>query len=462
MLLSRESQDILKGKDGDGNDVHVFRMPENERVQVGVDAVKDTRKRGILTDNFREAGVTLEKGLRSLFRTSPGQPHIIDCILMNEGIDPNRHFIDDLAPVQEIQTEGTKFWNKSAGTMAVKAASEHKFWQSFLNEANIFTGREKSGVRFNQGRFQEHLHEIAPPATRASDENTVDSITVDEPIITYYDRPPRDSERTMYKWGIQDIIAEIIPLMPGTLDYRQVISDVQFDDEAMNAQMELTEGALVSLKISKNPGELVTYKIGIQVSDEFRAGAIRMNMLFRTQARIGRFFNRACLIRMLNRIASNVLTGTTRYGTDYTVTSSETAFTGQHWGQVEDSYEVEEMNRVVGKKAAIRAIKEMNMGTENQTYAQYYQRPTQFYDLGDSMMDVGLGGLNSSQLAAAFTDKAFFTFDVMSTCVLYTAPWLEMDEDTRDAPTGSLLTSMRTAVDEHVEDNNSIRKASWA
>ena len=64
----------------------------------------------------------------------------------------------------------------------------------------------------------------------------------------------------MYKWGIQDIIAEIIPLAPGTLDYRQVISDVQFDDESMTTQMELTEGALVSLKISKNPGELATYK----------------------------------------------------------------------------------------------------------------------------------------------------------------------------------------------------------
>ena len=91
-------RDILKGKDGDGNDVHVFRMRENERVQLGVDAVKDPKKRGILTDNFRASGITLEKGLRTLFHTSPGQPHIIDCILMNEGIDPNRHFIDDLAP----------------------------------------------------------------------------------------------------------------------------------------------------------------------------------------------------------------------------------------------------------------------------------------------------------------------------------------------------------------------------
>ena len=172
---------------------------------------------------------------------------------------------------------------------------------------------------------------------------------------------------------------------------------VQFDDESMTTQMELTEGALVSLKITK-----------IQVSWHLTKS------VFRYQTSFGRCDSHEYAVPHPSKDRSvlqpcvpypdaqqnceNVLTGATRYGPNYTLTSTETAFTGQHWGQVEDSYEVEEMNRVVGKKAAIRAIKEMNMGTENQTYAQYYQRPTQFYDLGDSMMDVGLGGINSRNL----------------------------------------------------------------
>ena len=108
----------------------------------------------------------------------PGQPHIIDCIMMNEGIDPNRDFIDDLAPIEEIQKRIRNFGAEVLGR-----------WQS-KRHLNINSGRT-----FSRG---EHLHrsrEIGYPlqpgtlpgtppryraATRATDENTVDSITVDE------------------------------------------------------------------------------------------------------------------------------------------------------------------------------------------------------------------------------------------------------------------------------------------
>ena len=458
MLLSRESREILTGKDQDGNDIMVSRMQQNERMQQGVDALKDKRKRDILVANIREANLTMEQGLRTLYWNEPGTEHIIECVLRDARIDPNRDFLDSIATPDEIQREGMAFWQRNPAAIAINALAQHKFFQGFLGEANIFSGRMKSGIRFNERQFQELRQE---PRRRASNENTLESVTVDEPVITYYDRPVRDSERTMYQWGIQDIIMEVAAVSTGTLSYRQVISDVLSDDEVMTPHGELAEGALVSVRISKDEGELETYKVGIQVSDEFRAGAIRMNVLMRTQARIGRFFNRACLLRMLNLFPTKIKSGNTPYGPAYTQNSSG-ALTGQHWGKVEDSYEVETMNRVVGKKSAVRALKEMNMGTENQTYAQYYQRPTQFYDLGMGFADIGMGGINSSSLASDFSDRTLYSFDVMSTCILYVAPWLEMDEDTRDAPTGSLLTSMRTAVDENIEDNNSIRKITWA
>ena len=459
-MFTKELRELLSSDDE--KKTAVEKLPYQERMQFGVDVLKDKPKRDMITQHIREAGYTLERGLRELFPGMPGYPHIIECVMIDRSMDPNLHFVDDLATVQEIQNGGMDFWNKSAETVALRAACEHKFWQNFLGEANIFTGRSKSGLRHNQFQFQEHTRERPEPNVRASGENTQDSVTVDEPVITYLDRPVRDSERTMFNWGIQDIIAEIVPLPAGATDYRQVISDVLMDDETMLPQMELTEGALVSLKISKQPGRLTTYKVGIQVSDEFIAGAIRMNVLMRTQARIGRFFNRACTIRMLNKIASSLQTGATPYGPNYTINSTQTSFTGQQYGEIEDSYEVETFNRIVGKKKAIRAVKEMNMGTENIPYAQYYQRPTQFYDLGMGFADIGLGGINSTQLDSAYGDKSLFTFDVMSTAILMTAPWLEQDEDTRDAPTGSLLTSMRTAVDENVEDPNSIRKANFS
>ena len=462
MLLTREARDILTDTNDDGEECFVMQKPYQERMQMGVDVLKDKKKRDTILSNIREAGFTTEKGLRMLFPAPVGMPHVIECVFTDRGMDPNYHCIDDLATQQEIQNGGMAFWDKSAETVAVRAACEHKFWQNFLGEANIFTGRQKSGLRYNQQQFQEHTREMPETTPRASGENALDSVTVDEPVITYLDRPVRDSERTMFQWGIQDIIAEIVPLPAGTVDYRQVISDVLMDDETMLPQMELTEGALVSLKISKTPGRLTTYKVGIQVSDEWVAGAIRMNVLMRTQARIGRFFNRACTIRMLNKIAESLKTGATPYGPNYSITSTQTSFTGQQYGELEDSYEVETFNRIVGKKKAIRAVKEMNMQTENIPYAQYYQRPTQFYDLGMGFSDIGLGGLNSTQLDSAYGEKALFSFDVMSTAILMTAPFLEQDEDTRDAPTGSLLTSMRTAVDESCEDNNSIRKATWS
>ena len=262
---------------------------------------------------------------------------------------------------------------------------------------------------------------------------------------------------------IQDIIAEVVPLPAGTLDARQVISTVDFDEEQMEVILEGAAGPLVSIKATKDEWGMNQYRLGIARTDEFAAGQVRMTLYMRTVARIGRWFSRACLIRGMNAIAAALKTGSTRYGQMYTQSSTETTLNGQHGGKIEDSYGVETMNRVIGKKAAIRAIKEMNMGTENQTYAQYMQRPTNFYDVGGAGTgDIGRVGVNSNALSAAFTNKAFFTFDVMSTLILITCPWLEQDEDTRDAPTGNMIRSIRTAALEVVEDGNSIRKGVWA
>lgn len=438
---------------------------ENEVIQTGVDNLKDNTQRGKILDEIKEGGLSVSQGTRNLYYTRPGVPHILECVLIDAGIDPSRSMVNAIGTETEMKNPPKDFWIANAPRVAVRGICEHKFFGGFLGEANPYSGRDKDTVRANHHQFQAETAEpVMMPQTRASDNNTVDGTVSDvgEPIITYLDRPIRDSERTMYQWGVQDLIAEVVPLPAGTLSARQVVSEIDYGDESMETALELTSGPLVQIKATQDYWNLQQYRLGIMTSDEFMAGAVRMTLFMRTHARIGRLFNRACTIRMLGRIAEALNTGNTHYGEAYTQHSSETSMTGQHWGAIEDSYEVETMNRVVGNKAAIRAIKEMNMGTDHQTYSQYMQRPTNFYDLGDAFADIGLGGINSGSLDSAYTDKSFFTFDVMNTCILYTAPWLEQDQSDRDAPTGSLLTSLRTAVREVVEDPNSIRKGSWS
>ena len=460
--LTPEARDILSTEEGEPIAV---RQPM-EVVQSCVDTFKDTTKRNVLLDNVREGEMFLDRALKMLYPLPSTFGHPLDYILYDAGVDISRDRLGKIGTKDNLEKNSKRFWEDTYPAIAVDAIARHRFFQNFLGEANVFTGRPKASARVSAHQWNDESNmvdtRLMPTDSTRAGSNTVDTISTDEPVITYVDRPIRDSERTMFDFSVQDITAEVIPLPAGTLNLRGVVSNVEWDDEQMQTAMEGTNGLLVQIDESKNEWELREYKIGIRTTDEFIAGNIRMQLLMRTQARIGRLFGRACLIRAMNKIAGALKTGNTRYGQAYTQTSTNTSFTGQQWGQLEDSYEVETMNRVIGKKPAIRAIKEMNMGTDYQTYAQYMQRPTQFYDLGGAFADIGLGGINSSSLNSAFTNKAFFVFDVMSTLLLVTAPWLEQDEQTRDAGSGSVLTSMRTAITEEVEDANSIRKATWA
>lgn len=458
-ILTPEAQEILWDPNlkPETSRLPMLSRSPSERMQLAIDSFKDEKRRGVLLDNLKEKDISLDRGIEAVYQTPLTGLQVLDNIVYDAGIDVNRATLGSFGDAGEIYKLGMDFWNTTYPARAFNAICHHKFFDSFLGEANIYTGAmQKSGVRSNKHTFQ-------PPRVRVEDgPNIVSAIDIDEPLITYGDRPVRDRERTMYHWGIEDIIAEVVTLPRGTLKERGVVSEVLYSDEEMQIAMEGTVGALASIEGTKDEWEVRPYKIGIVVTDEFISGRLRANLYMRTHARIGRHFNRACTIRGLNQIAASLKTGTTYYGTNYSHTGTTGGITGQDWGQLEDSYEVETMNRIVGKKSAIRAIKEMNMGTDNQTYAQYYQRPTQFYDLGMMFSDIGLGGLNSSALDAIYTDTTFFSFDVMSTLLLITAPWLEQDQQERDIASGSVLTAMRIALTEEVEDPNSIRKMSWS
>ena len=459
-ILTPEAQEILWDPDlkSDVSQLPMLSRTPAERMQLAIDSFKDDRRRGVLLENLKERDISLDRGIEAVYQTPLPGLQVLDNIVYDAGIDVNRATLGSFGDAGEIYKLGMDFWNTTYPARAFNAICHHKFFESFLGEANIYTGAlQKSGVRSNKHTFQ-------APRMRVEDgPNIVSAIDIDEPLITYGDRPVRDRERTMYQWGIEDIIAEVVTLPRGTLKERGVVSEVLYSDEEMQIAMEGTVGALASIEGTKDEWEVRPYKIGIVVTDEFISGRLRANLYMRTHARIGRHFNRACTIRGLNRIAGALKIGSTHYGTDYTPVNRSTGgnITGSEWGQLEDSYEVETMNRVVGKKRAIRGIKEMNMGTENQTYAQYYQRPTQFYDLGMMFSDIGLGGLNSNALDAVYTDTTIFSFDVMSTLLLITAPWLEQDQQERDISSGSVLTAMRIALTEEVEDPNSIRKVVW-
>ena len=413
-------------------------------LQTAVDGWKDDTTRQKWLDEFEERGLSIDQGLD--FKAGRAQdmsgPSPLETILWDYGINLRKATLADLGDW------GPNYFT-SGPALAFRGILDHAYYEKVLGHRNMMTGNP---IR----------HEMR---TRAA--NTYDALTVGEPVINFQERPVRDSEGTMLKVRMEDLVATVQDLPPGTMEWRTVTSEVQWSDEDLHVQMEGTNGILILIEPSKESWSLVERKAGIALSDQYIANNVRADLVMRTVMRIGAAVNRSCVIRIFNLIQGALLTGNDRQGLSRTFDISggtedaDKRLNGQHWGEFEDRYEFENLNRVIGKKAAIRAIKNMDMGHDFQSYSQFTNRPTMFYDLGGMQDGVGLGGVTSASLNSAFEDKVVYGYDVNLTVVAAISPYLEQDELDRDPASGMLCRYFRTSIVEAIEDAQSIKKFEW-
>ena len=419
-------------------------------LQATVDGWKDNTTRNKWIGEFKERGLSIDQGLdfkagRALDFSGPSP---LQAILWDYGINFRK------ATLSDFGEWGPKYFT-TGPAMALRGILDHAFYENVLGWRNMITGNPiRQDMR-----------------TRAT--NLYDQVTVGEPVITFKERPMRDSERTALKVKMEDLVAVIEDLPPGTMEWRTVTSNVQWDYEDLSIQMEGTNGILIVIEPAKESWKLVERKAGIAVSDQYQAGDVRAELMMRTVGRIGVAVNRGCVIRIANLIGGVDVSGTDRQGLkrsyDLTkdadnkdVTGAAARLDGKKWGKFEDRYEFDDLNRVIGKKTAIRDIKDMDIGTDNQSYRQFINRPTEFYDLGQTEGSIGLAGIASNKLEAVYEDTSVFGYDVNITVVAAISPYLEQDEMERDSASGMLARYFRTSITEAIEDDQSVYKMKWA
>lgn len=416
-------------------------------LQATVDGWKDDTTRNKWISEFKERGLSIDQGLdfksgRALDFSGPSP---LQAILWDYRINFRKATLGDFG-------EWGKDYFKSGAAMALRGILDHSYYENVLGWRNMLTGNP---VRQEM-------------RTRAT--NLYDQVSVGEPVISFQERRMRDSERTALKVKMEDLVSMIEDLPPGTLEWRTVTSNVQWDYEDLSIQMEGTNGILIVIEPAKDSWKLVERKAGIAVSDQYIADNVRAELMMRTVARIGIAVNRGCVIRIANLIGDVDVSGTDRQGLkrSYDFSGEGKAgeavrrLDGKKWGRFEDRYEFDDLNRLIGKKAAIRDIKDMDIGTENQSYRQYQHRPTEFYDLGQTEGSIGLAGIASNKLASVYDNTTVFGYDVNITVVAAISPYLEQDEMERDSASGLLARYFRTSITEAIEDDQSIYKMKWA
>lgn len=418
-------------------------------LQATVDGWKDDTTRNKWMSEFNERGLSIDQGLdfksgRALDFSGPSP---LQAILWDYGINFRK------ATLGNFGSWGKDYF-KSGAAMALRGILDHTYYENVLGWRNMMTGNP---VRQEM-------------RTRAT--NLYDQVSVGEPVISFQERRMRDSERTALKVKMEDLVSIIEDLPPGTMEWRTVTSNVQWDYEDLSIQMEGTNGILIVIEPAKDSWKLVERKAGIAVSDQYIADNVRAELMMRTVARIGIAVNRGCVIRIANLIGGVDVSGTDRQGLtrsyDLTkdadnkkVTGAAARLNGKKWGKFEDRYEFDDLNRLIGKKAAIRDIKDMDIGTENPSYRQYQHRPTEFYDLGQTEGSIGLAGIASNSLDTVYDDMSVFGYDVTITVVAAISPYLEQDEMERDSASGLLVRYFRTSITEAIEDDQSVYKMKW-
>ena len=415
-------------------------------MQAAVDGWKDNTTRNKWLSEFKERGLSIDQGLdfkagRALDFSGPSP---LQAILWDYGINFRK------ATLSDFGEWGPKYFT-TGQAMALRGVLDHAYYENVLGWRNMITGNP---VRQDMRQRAANLY---------------DQVTVGEPVINFRERPMRDSERTPLKVKMEDLVATIEDLPPGTQEWRTVTSNVKWDYEDLSIQMEGTNGILIIIEPAKDGWELVERKAGIAVSDQYVAGNVRAELMMRTVKRIGIAVNRGCVIRIANLIGEVDVTGTDRQGLSrfYDLTASGNAgdavqrLDGKKWGKFEDRYEFDDLNRVIGKKVATRDLKDMDIGVEYQSYRQFSNRPTEFYDLGQTEGSIGLAGIASNNLNDAYDDTSVFGYDVGITVVAAISPYLEQDEMDRDSASGMLVRYFRTSITEAIEDDKSVYKMKW-
>jgi len=439
---------------------------EGEIVQQSLDVFADKKRLHMMLERFKEEGLPVAKGIQKYFPAGD-EVKILRLIAREIGLDFNTHTLADIygGDFEESDIRSKKdFWSRNGATAIVSAVIDQDFYDGLLGDANCITRADVPIVRENGLAWTDAKADRLKGQVQQREINLVNNITHDEPFIGYEDRPVMEKTGVDSGWTINDVISMVNPVSPGDKP-RGIYLDNTIADEEFDVIADGTPGVLAEFKEDKEVTDLAQYRVGTGATDVTVARAIRVELLRRGIVDIGRRFGRTLKINAANMIASKLKTGNHNItGLGYSISTTDTYFSYKTVDELMDSYQIEMVNRCIGKSKPLTELKRNSNVDFVANNPHYIAAPHMFMDIGGSMGGIGNCKIDSSALDSAFTDDAAFTFDVMNTLILNVSPGLEMDVEETNVAVGAVLRWLRTALSLWVPEpgQQCIRKISHA
>lgn len=458
---------------------------ERELVQQAYDAFSDKKKVGMFVDQCNEEQILPALALQKYYGLSD-DARILQMMLREMGVNFNYHTLADIYGQDEIKiadlTSKRDFWTKNGVMTLVSALLDHRFFDAMLGDANVFTRFDVPSVRENPWAWTDkkyaemkanaariveqkdvrdanaYIQQVTEATQRLSPEdraelveqardlNMVNTITNDEPFIGYKDRPMENLVGIDSGWMINDVVAEVDPVAPGDKP-RGIYLDNTNTTKDYTPVAEGDPGPLAVFKETKESVDLAQYRVGVVASDQTIASMLRLSMINQGVVNLGRKFGRRLKVDAANLIASKLQTGNHPVtNLPYTISTTDTTFSAKVVDELKDSYQVEMVNRAIGKSKPLTNLRRnasVNFVTNN---PHYVGEDTTFADIGGVGASIMNCKIDDAALDTTFTDNDAYTFDVTTMVVLSVSPSMEMDAQVNDQAVGVSMRWLRTSL----------------
>ena len=423
--------------------------PEGNIVQSALDVFSDDVQLQRFLNTCKDEQKTVLQGLRENYAIPREFGDIFGFLVAESGMDFTSDTLLTIGKRKGITHPD--YWDQSYQTVVFKNYVRQRYYRKvFGDAAYIFTDVPEARERENQLMWRDQM---------------LGGQTLPDTFESYRDESPRRDLTLYNEWRIQDLCYRIIPLMPG-----ETLRIPIFKVNLANRYTEVGEGGVGAL-ITLSQGQLVDtvnkFRAGILHSEEWDANDLRLSAIVDGKMQLADLHIRKLNIDGMNLIAANVPTGNTPYGKPHSLSETDTQYTIKMWKKLENSYEVTQLNRILGRRDPVTDVEFMRTGapTDNSNVVQMIdpKQTSRFYDLGSGdMARVGLAKLNDTDLHSDYTETNIFTMDVMRTMILVTAPAFEQNEMVKDAAAGLTVDLIGTAAQPFLVSGESIRKQSWA
>ena len=423
--------------------------PEGKIVQSAIDMFADDAQLQRFLNECKDNQSTVLRGIRDNYAIPAQHGDTFDYIVGESGLDFTRDTLYTIGKRRGITHPD--YWDQSWQTVAFRNYVRKRYYRKvFGDAAYIFLENPEPRERDSQLQWRDQM---------------LGDTTLPDTFESYRDDMPRRDLTLYNEWRIQDLVYRIIPLMPG-----ETLRIPIFKVNLANQYTEVGEGGVGAL-ITLSQGQLIEtvnkFRAGILHSDEWDAADLRLNAIVDGKMQLADLHIRKLNIDGMNLIAANVQSGNTPYGKPHQITETDTQYTIKMWKKLENTYEVTQLNRVLGRRDPVTDVEFMYTGAASNN-AQVVQmidpkQTSRFYELGTGeMARVGMAKLNDTGLHSDYTETTVFSMDVMKTMILVTAPAFEQNEMVKDAAAGLTVDLLGTAAQPFLVSAESIRKQTWA